>query len=118
MATYAGLYPLFQEAYEELGYPGRYFNDRLIEVIDHLLAAPEIPGPVKVKRVEAKGGSSNSQRPGGLYQFADPGLEARSAGQKIMLRIGRQNAAALKGKLQELREEVVAAGSTRKRRKR
>ena len=40
-ALYAKFYPLFQQAYEELGYPGRYFNDRLVAVIDHLLQAPE-----------------------------------------------------------------------------
>ena len=39
-ATYMRLYPLFQQAYEELGYPGRYFNDRLVQVIDQLLATP------------------------------------------------------------------------------
>jgi pimeloyl-ACP methyl ester carboxylesterase len=38
--AYGRLYPLFQRAYEELGYPKGYFNDRLVVVIDHLLAAP------------------------------------------------------------------------------
>ena len=42
-AAYRRMYPLFQQAYEELGYPGRYFNDRLVEVIDHLLATPPAP---------------------------------------------------------------------------
>src|SRR5262249_48601049 len=28
---YVRVYPLLQQAYEELGYPKRYFNDRLIE---------------------------------------------------------------------------------------
>ena len=32
--VYQRLYPLFQQAYEDLGYPGKYFNDRLVEVID------------------------------------------------------------------------------------
>jgi len=35
--VYERLYPLYQQAYEDLGYPGKYFNDRLVEVIDHLL---------------------------------------------------------------------------------
>jgi hypothetical protein len=30
VALYVELYPLFQGAYAELGYPNRYFNDRLI----------------------------------------------------------------------------------------
>ncbi|HZL92020.1 MAG TPA: DUF3014 domain-containing protein, partial [Vicinamibacterales bacterium] len=40
VALYRGLQPLFQQAYEELGHPNGEFNTRLIEVIDHLLAAP------------------------------------------------------------------------------
>ncbi|NIL96265.1 MAG: DUF3014 domain-containing protein, partial [Planctomycetales bacterium] len=46
VAVYRRLYPLFQEAYESLGYPNAYFNDRLIEVIDHLLATPQVSDPV------------------------------------------------------------------------
>ena len=38
--SYIRLYPLFQQAYVELGYPIGYFNDRLVTVIDHLLALP------------------------------------------------------------------------------
>ena len=37
---YKQYYPLFQQAYVDLGYPEGYFNDRLVEVIDHLLATP------------------------------------------------------------------------------
>src|SRR4249920_2233207 len=33
-ALYFRFYPLFQRAYEDLGYPNAYFNDRLVEVID------------------------------------------------------------------------------------
>src|SRR5262249_45992231 len=46
--AYFRLYPLFQQAYEDLGYPGQYFNDRLVEVIDDMLRAPEIQGPIEV----------------------------------------------------------------------
>src|SRR3984893_11609200 len=35
--VYERLYPLLQQSYEDLGYPGKYFNDRLVEVSDHLL---------------------------------------------------------------------------------
>ncbi len=48
VAHYVRFYPLFQEAYEELGYPDRYFNDRFIQVMDHLLAAPEIKGVLMI----------------------------------------------------------------------
>jgi hypothetical protein len=39
---YRRYYPLFQKAYAGLGYPDAYFNDRLVEVIDHLLATPDV----------------------------------------------------------------------------
>lgn len=95
VALYVRLYPLFQQAYKDLGYPDKYFNDRLIEVIDHLLATPSVPGPIKLAQ------------PHVLYEFADPALEARSAGQKILIRIGPDNAARVKTKLRELRRQVT-----------
>jgi hypothetical protein len=98
---YVETYPLFQRAYEELGYPGKYFNDRLLETIDDLLAAPEVEGPVALAR------------PRVLYEFADPQLEARSAGQKILVRMGTGNARQVKAKLREIRQEIAAA-ATRK----
>jgi len=52
-ALYVRFYPLFQQAYRELGYPKGYFNDRLVEVIDHLLVTPEIEG--RVRRPGARG---------------------------------------------------------------
>jgi hypothetical protein len=96
VAAYARFYPLFQEQYEKLGYPNRYFNDRAVEVIDHLLATPEVPEPVRLVQ------------PGVLYEFADPKLETLSAGQKILLRIGKVNRDKLKSKLQELRQALVS----------
>jgi hypothetical protein len=94
-AFYIRHYPLFQQAYKELGYPSGYFNDRLIEVIDHLLTAPDIEGPIKLVQRKV------------LYEFADPELESRSAGQKILIRIGAENAARVKAKLREIRREVT-----------
>jgi hypothetical protein len=93
--VYVRFYPLFQRAYEELGYPNRYFNDRLFEAIDDLLAAPEPAGPVRLAQPKV------------LYEFADPDLESRSAGQKIMLRIGPDNEAHAKDALKELRRQLL-----------
>jgi hypothetical protein len=45
-----------------------------------------------------------------MYQFADPNLEALSAGQKLLLRMGPANAVIVKAKLRELRSAVVAHG--------
>ena len=95
--AYVRAYPLFQTAYEQLGYPGKYFNDRLMEAIDDLLDAPEPATPPELLR------------PRVLYEFAAPDLETRSAGQKMLLRMGRDNAAQVKAKLRQIRLELVAA---------
>jgi hypothetical protein len=96
VAVYKRYYPRFQEVYESLGHPPEYFNDRLIEVIDDLLAAPDLQAPVPLAR------------PNVLYEYADPQLEARSAGQKAMMRMGSANARVVKDKLRELRSELAA----------
>jgi hypothetical protein len=98
VAVYVRFYPLFQQAYRELGYPDGYFNDRLVFVIDHLLATPSVKTPIAVVQPKV------------LYQYADPELEALSSGQKAMIRAGPDNAAVLKAKLREIRSEVT--GST------
>jgi len=92
---YFRLYPLFQQAYEDLGYPGQYFNDRLVQVIDDLLATPQVQGPIEL------------QQPKVFFEYADPKLEALSAGQKLLIRMGPTNAATLKVKLRELRGLVA-----------
>ena len=103
---YVRLYPLFQQAYEELGYPGRYFNDRVIEVIDHLLATPQITGPVQLKLPEVVG-PIQPPRPWVMYEAVDAEIESRSAGQKMLLRVGSINAQRLKAKLVEIRREIA-----------
>src|ERR1700722_10532719 len=49
-AVYVHYYPLFQQSYQNLGYPNGYFNDRLVQVIDDLLAAPQPAGPIVLVR--------------------------------------------------------------------
>lgn len=112
VALYKQLYPLFQKAYEELGYPGKYFNDRLVGVIDHLLETPLPAGPLKVKLTEVKG-PIESATPWVRHEYADPALEARSSGQKILLRVGPENALRLKAKLAELRRGIARTDATR-----
>lgn len=99
--VYVAFYPLFQRAYENLGYPGAYFNDRLVVAIDDLLAAPDLAAPIRLVQPDV------------LYEYAEPALEARSAGQKIMIRMGTANAAIVKDKLRALRREVAGAGEVR-----
>ena len=96
VALYLRFYPLFQQQYENLGHPDRYFNDRVVQVIDHLLATPEVQGPVLLVQ------------PNVVYEFDDPYLESLSAGQKILLRIGEANRIGLKSKLREIRQALVS----------
>ena len=112
--AYARLYPLFQQAYEELGYPGRYFNDRLIAVIDHLLQAPEPQGPVQVRLVEVKG-DVPSQRPWVRYEYVDPKLESLSSGQKIMVRMGPENERRAKASLLGFRQQIATGELAKKK---
>lgn len=90
-------YPLFQEAYRELGYPHGYFNDRLIVAIDDMLTAPDVHEPVAVVRS------------GAHYHFVDPQLQALSNGQKLMVRMGPANEAQFKAKLRMIRA-LLAGG--------
>lgn len=94
--VYRRFYPLFQEAYVGLGYPQGFFNDRAVEVIDHLLVTPQIAAPVELVR------------PNVLYEYANPQLESLSSGQKLLLRIGAEHAVRVKQFLEELRALIVA----------
>jgi hypothetical protein len=95
VGAYRRYYPLFQEAYVGLGYPSAYFNDRVVEVIDHLLATPEPNGTIELIR------------PHVLYEYADAELEALSSGQKLLLRMGDDNAGRAKKALAELRSRIT-----------
>ena len=92
---YVRFYPLFEEAYDSLGHVDVYFNDRLVEVIDHLLATPEIAQDPALVKPEA------------VYLFADEDLENLSAGQKLLLRIGSANAVVITDKLREIRDAIT-----------
>ncbi|HSY07917.1 MAG TPA: DUF3014 domain-containing protein [Steroidobacteraceae bacterium] len=93
--VYFHFYPLFQQAYENLGYPSQYFNDRLVEVIDDMLKAPDVQGPIELVQ------------PRVFYEYKDRDLESRSAGQKLLIRMGPANAAVIKSKLRELRSAIL-----------
>ncbi|OIQ78085.1 hypothetical protein GALL_402170 [mine drainage metagenome] len=92
--VYLTLYPLFEQAYRELGAPKGDFNARLLVVIDNLLAAPEPQPPVRLVQPKV------------LYQYADPALESASAGQKILMRLGLNNEREVKSRLRAIREEL------------
>jgi hypothetical protein len=95
-ALYFRLYPLFQRAYQSLGYPHGYFNDRLVEAIDSMLATPQVQQPIELVQGKV------------FWQFADPKLEALPAGQKLLLRMGPHNAAVIEAKLRQLRQLITS----------
>jgi hypothetical protein len=85
---------LFDEAFRQLGYADARFADRLVGVIDELLATPDVDEPLRLMKPEA------------YYLFVDDELEALSAGQKILLRMGKDNAARVKSWLSQVREAL------------
>jgi hypothetical protein len=106
IALYVRLYPLFQQAYEDLGFPGKYFNDRVIDVLDHLLATPD-PGDTIELVLPPQDPSVVVERPWVLYRYADPALQSLSAGQKILIRMGSENSRRSKAVLEELRNRLA-----------
>ena len=91
---YELLQPLFQEAFEELGYPEKNFTSVVFQAIGQLLEAPIVEEPILLTR------------PVVMYEFLDPSLEALSASQKQMIRLGPKNTKALQLKLSEIALEL------------
>jgi len=89
--------PLFQQAWEQNGGLGS-FDIRMLEVIDNLLETPDVTGPIYLTKPEA------------VYLFEDPELEAMTAGQKVLVRMGSANAAVVKEKLSEIKEQLESEG--------
>ncbi|HZQ62227.1 MAG TPA: DUF3014 domain-containing protein [Casimicrobiaceae bacterium] len=85
----------FETTYRMLGYPDGGFDARLLAAIDDLLDTPDPPEPIALVQPKV------------LFQFADPELERLSAGQKMLIRMGPQNRAAVEQKLRELRRELA-----------
>lgn len=111
-AVYRKVYPVLQHAYEQLGYPDRHFNDRLIQVVDHLLQTPAVNGALAVKLVQVQvpgQAPAAPQQPWLRYELVDPQLQALSAGQRILLRIGPKHAQTVQTQLRALRGELTRA---------
>ena len=104
-AMYQRLSPQLQVAYEDLGYPGKRFHDRLLETLKHLLATPTLTAPPQVTLTDVKG-PIPSERPWVRYEYADPGLESLSAGQKIVLRVGPAHQRELMDWLRQFRDQI------------
>ena len=88
-ALYRLLRPLFQQAYAEIGYRGRDFDDTLRLAINNVLQATDSEGPYQLVK------------PSVMYLFADSELENADAVHKQLIRIGPRNSTRLMGKLAE-----------------
>ena len=88
--------PLFQDAYRELGYQDRDFQDTLVRAIKELLRAPVVESDVLLEENEEKVVSNLAAT------MADEKLEDLSDAQKHLLRMGPKNTAKIQGKLREI----------------
>ena len=87
IALYLKLQPLFQEAYEELGYPDQDFDQVLLAATDIILGAPVITRPLKFDRRSV------------MFKFADKKLENLNAVHKQMIRMGPENTKKIQAKI-------------------
>ncbi len=87
---YTMLKPLVDEAYRQLGYPDRQFDDTVSRALQHLLDTPIPDADVSVVQDEV------------IYLYADPELEARSAIEKQLMRMGPRNVRMIQDKLREV----------------
>ncbi|MCX5907331.1 MAG: DUF3014 domain-containing protein [Deltaproteobacteria bacterium] len=95
LRIYKGMKPLFQEAYRDLGYPNRDFQDTLIRAIKELLQTPVVEGDIFLEEEML------------IYTMTDENLEDLSDAQKHLLRMGPENTRKMQNKLREM---VMALG--------
>ena len=98
VALYFRWYPRFEQAYRDLGYPDRRFNNRVVAVLDHLIGTPEVAEPIALVKPRVH------------WEYADPALESASAGRRLLWRIGAAHRTAVKAKLIAIRGRIVAGG--------
>jgi hypothetical protein len=95
MVTYKQMTPMLEEAFTELGYSNAKFNDRMLQAIKILLAAPIIEDPIELSSISVN------------YQFVDPNLEALPSAQKLLIRMGPENTRKLKVALRKLENQLA-----------
>jgi hypothetical protein len=88
--AYAGVKPLLQQAYRELGYPNEDFHQTLLRAIQEILKTPVVEDPIALE----KGITT--------YFMSDPKLESLSPAQKHLLRMGPENLQLIQAKLREI----------------
>ena len=86
--------PLIQEAYKELGYPDKDFNETLNRAIKELLAVPVVEDDILlISKLKS-------------FELADSELEEMSQAQKHLFRMGPENIKKIQHKLRELQKEL------------
>lgn len=91
---YRRLRPLLRVAYRELGHPEGGLEEALREAIAELRATPRLEEPPELEERGAR------------WVYRDPRLEALSPAQKQLLRMGPENAARVRAKLDALAEAL------------
>ncbi|MGL4712842.1 MAG: DUF3014 domain-containing protein [Shewanella sp.] len=94
ITTYKQLTPMLEEAFAELGYSNAKFNDRMLQAINVLLAAPIIEAPIELSSISVN------------YQFVDPDLEVLPSAQKLLVRMGPENTRKLKVALRKIENQL------------
>lgn len=87
---YPRLKPVFQQAYQELGYPEQDFHEALIAAMAELLEVPVVEEDLALMK-DVKG-----------YTLTDPQLESLSQAQKHLLRMGPENVRKIQSRLRNL----------------
>ena len=88
------LKPALQEAYKELGYPDKDFQNTLVRAISELLKVPVLDRDIEVQKDVVS------------YKLVDPRLESLNPAQKHLLRMGPENIEIIQAKLRELAKEL------------
>ncbi len=89
-AAYRTTKPLLEQAYREIGYPNRTFDDVLAEALAKLLATPVVDGDIEVRPLVT------------TYAFANPELEALAPVQRHFLRMGPRNMRLIQAQLRAI----------------
>jgi len=86
--------PLVQEAYKELGYPEKDFNQTLQRAMKELLAVPIVERDIELIRKLKS------------FELKDPELEGMSQAQKHLFRMGPENIQKIQNKLRGFQKEL------------
>ncbi|MGK0410154.1 MAG: hypothetical protein ACJASB_002316 [Shewanella psychromarinicola] len=92
ISTYNELKPLFAEAFTELGYSNIDFDTRMQQVFSMVADAPIIEDPIELSSISVN------------YKYVDPNLEALPNAQKLLIRMGPENARKIKAAVKKLQQ--------------